>query len=168
MNIALNVENLIAELPRRLHEVVDEQAVIAPRHPAVVDHATALSFGELRQATVHASARLDELGVRGGDRVMIVSENCVAAAVLLLAMSRLDAWAIIVNPRLSQRELEQIREHSGARLVLFASGVSPEAATHAVSYNAKSAGIVDFAEIAASEINVAACPERVEEDGHKQ
>ncbi|WP_245344220.1 class I adenylate-forming enzyme family protein [Bradyrhizobium japonicum] len=53
-------------------------------------------------------------------------------------------------------------------MVLFASGVSPEAATHAVSYNAKSAGIVGFAEIAASEINAAARPERVEEDGHKQ
>jgi len=45
----------------------------------------------------------------------------VAAAVLLLALSRLDAWVIIVNPRLSQREVEQIREHSGARLVLFTS-----------------------------------------------
>jgi acyl-CoA synthetase (AMP-forming)/AMP-acid ligase II len=163
MNISLNVENLIAELPRRLHEVVDEQAAIAPRHPAVVDHATALSFEELRQATVHASARLGELGVRGGDRVMVVSENCVAAAVLLLALSRLDAWAIIVNPRLSQREVEQIREHSGARLVLFTSGVSAEAATHAAFYNARTALIEGFAEVFVSEINSVAVPERIED-----
>jgi len=121
MNIVLGVENIIAELPRHLHEVVDEQADIAPKQSAVVDHATTLSFEELRQATIHTSARLGELGVRGGDRVMVVSENCITAVVLLFAISRLDAWAIIVNPRLSQREVEQIREHSGARLVLFTS-----------------------------------------------
>ncbi len=62
MNIALSVENIIAELPRRLHEVVDEQAAIAPKQSAVVDHATTLSFEELRQATIHTSARLGELG----------------------------------------------------------------------------------------------------------
>jgi long-chain acyl-CoA synthetase len=99
---------------------------------------------------------------------MIVSENCVAAAVLLIAISRLDAWAIIVNPRLSRRELEQIREHSGARLVLFAFGVSVEAATHAVSYSAKSARIVGFDDIFVSEINTAVIPERVEARGNKQ
>ena len=53
---------------------------------------------------------------------MIVSENCIALACLLLAASRLDAWAIVVNPRLSPRELDQIRDHSGARRVLFYRG----------------------------------------------
>jgi len=168
VTLSLSIEDVIAALPRRLHEVVDKQSAIAPKQPAVVDHATALSFEELRQATIHAAARLGELGVRAGDRVMVVSENCIAAVVLLLAMSRLDAWAIIVNPRLSQREIEQIREHSGARLILFTSGVSPEAATHAAFYNAKSACIDGFSEIFASGINPAAIPERVEEERHKQ
>jgi len=106
--------------------------------------------------------------VRGGDRVMVVSENCVAAAVLLLALSRLDAWVIIVNPRLSQREVEQIREHSGARLVLFTSEVSPEAATHAAFYNARSALVEGFSEVFVSEINSMSVPERVEDERHVQ
>jgi long-chain acyl-CoA synthetase len=168
VTLSLSIEDVIADLPRRLHEVVDKRSAIAPKQLAVADHATALSFEELRQATIHAAARLGELGVRPGDRVMVVSENCIAAVVLLFALSRLDAWAIIVNPRLSQREVEQIREHSGARLVLLTSGVSPEAATHAAFYNAKSACIDGFSEIFASEINSAAIPERVEEERHKQ
>ena len=45
--------------------------------------------------------------------------------------SRLEAWAIVVNPRLSPRELDQIRDHSGARRVLLTADVSQEAATHA-------------------------------------
>jgi long-chain acyl-CoA synthetase len=168
MNISLTVENVLAELPRRIHEIVDEKAIIAPRQRAVVDHATTLSFEELRQATIHASARLGELGVRGGDRVMVVSENCIAAVVLLLAISRLDAWAIIANPRLSQREVEQIRQHSGARLVLLTSGVSAEAATHAAFYNARSACIEGFSEVAVSKINSMSVPERVEDERNAQ
>ena len=168
MTLSLNVEDAFADLPRRLHEVVDRQSAIAPKQPAVVDHATALSFEELRQTAIHAAARLSELGVRAGDRVMVVSENCIAAVVLLLAVSRLDAWAIIVNPRLSQREVEQIRAHSGARLILFTSEVSPEAATHAAFYGARSVGIDGFPGIFASEINSAAVAERVEKERHRQ
>jgi len=47
--------------------------------------------------------------------MIIVSENCIALAALLLAASRIDAWAIVANPRLSPRELDLIRDHSGAR-----------------------------------------------------
>ena len=63
--------------------------------------------------------------------MMIVSENSIALAALLLAASRIDAWVIVANPRLSPRELDQIRDHSGARRVFFTSAVSKEAATHA-------------------------------------
>jgi long-chain acyl-CoA synthetase len=168
MALSLGIDDIISELPGRLHEAVDKQAATAPRQPAVIDHATALSFAELTRASIHAAVRLSELALRAGDRVVIVSENCVGAAVLLLAISRLDAWAIIVNPRLSRRELEQIREHSGARFVLFTFGVSVEAATHAASYNAKPASIVGFEEIFVSEIDATAIPERVEEKANKQ
>ena len=50
---------------------------------------------------------------------MIVSENSLALAALVLAASALDAWSVVVNPRLSERELDQIRDHCGARLVLL-------------------------------------------------
>jgi long-chain acyl-CoA synthetase len=168
VTLSLGIKDMIADLPRRLHEVLDKQSAIAPNQLAVVDHATSLTFEELRGATIHAASRLGESGVRSGDRVMVVSENCAAAVVILLAISRLDAWAIIVNPRLSQREIEQIREHSGTRLILLTSEVSPEAATHAAFYNARSAGIDGFPGIFASEINLAAVPERVEKERHRQ
>ena len=69
--------------------------------------------------------------------MMIVSENCIALAALLLAASRIDAWAIVANPRLSPRELDQIRDHSGARRMFFTVGVSKEAAAHAQRYGAE-------------------------------
>ena len=69
--------------------------------------------------------------------MMIVSENCIAFAGLLLAASRIDAWAIVANPRLSPRELDQIRDHSGARRTFFTADVSKEAAVHAQRYGAE-------------------------------
>jgi acyl-CoA synthetase (AMP-forming)/AMP-acid ligase II len=43
--------------------------------------------------------------------MIIVSENCIALAGLLLAASRINAWAIVANPRLSAREIDQVRQH---------------------------------------------------------
>jgi acyl-CoA synthetase (AMP-forming)/AMP-acid ligase II len=64
-------------------------------------------------------------------------ENYIALSCLLIAVFRLDAWAIVANPRLSPRELDQIRDHSGARRALFTTDVSQEAAAHASRYGAR-------------------------------
>ena len=61
---------------------------------------------------------------------MIASENCAAVGAFVLAASKLDAWAIVANPRLSPRELDLIYDHSGARRLFFTTAVSKEAADH--------------------------------------
>src|SRR5205085_6691161 len=103
----------------------------------LVEDAATWSYRELHQAVGQIAAALQSFGIRPGDRMMIVSENCIALAGLLLAASRIDAWAIVVNPRLSPRELDQIRDHSGARRVFFTPEVSSEAAAHVQRYGAE-------------------------------
>ncbi|WP_374102110.1 AMP-binding protein, partial [Burkholderia sp. LMG 13014] len=104
----LDVEALLAALPRRIADVPARWAAQAPAHPALIEDARRLSYGELSQAVDAAAARLANLGVQGGDRVMIVAENCVAQIVLLFAVARLDAWALMSNARLSASELDAI------------------------------------------------------------
>ena len=111
---------------------------------------------------------LSALGIRPGDRMMIVSENCIALAGLLLAASRIDAWAIVANPRLSARELDQIRDHSGARRVFFTSEVSKEAAAHAARVGAELRAIGPLREIGVAALNETTQPEPVEQDAAKQ
>jgi acyl-CoA synthetase (AMP-forming)/AMP-acid ligase II len=55
---------------------------------------------------------------------MIVSENSLALVALILAASEIDASSVTVNPRLSAREVDLIREHSGARRVFYTIEVS--------------------------------------------
>jgi acyl-CoA synthetase (AMP-forming)/AMP-acid ligase II len=100
--------------------------------------------------------------------MIIVSENSIALAALLLAASRLDAWAIVANPRLSARELDQIHDHSGARRMFFTSAISKEAAAHALRYGAESRRMGPLPEIAVGPLNESAAVEPVEADPAKQ
>ncbi len=99
---------------------------------------------------------------------MIVSENCIALAALLLAASRIDAWAIVVNPRLSARELDQIRDHSGARRIFLTAAVSKEAQAHAARYDAPAAAIGPLRDIAITALNDDTSPEPVEDNRKNQ
>jgi len=106
-----SIEEIAASLPRRLHEVADRYVAETPDHPALVEDGEAWTYRELDAHVREVARQLASLGVRAGDRVLIVSENCIALAALLLAASRLDAWAIVANPRLSAREID-----GGARI----------------------------------------------------
>ena len=134
---AIDLDEIAAGLPRRIHEVTARQVAETPDQIALVEDGASWTYRELDRRVDEIAAVLSSLGIRAGDRMIIVSENCIALAALLLAASRIDAWAIVANPRLSARELDQIRDHSGARRMFFTSGVSKEAAAHASRYGAE-------------------------------
>ena len=151
-------------LPLWLHDVMDRQPQRSPESIAVVDDGGGWTYRELHDCVDEVAAGLAALGIRPGDRMMIVSENCRALAALVLAASRVKAWAIVANPRLSPRELEQIRSHSGTRRMFFTAGVSREAANHAAQYQAEIGNLGPLGQIGVSAPNDAAMPEPVERD----
>jgi len=160
--------SILASLPNRIHQVFDHHVAATPDSVALVEDGETLTYRQFDRAVSATTDALRELGVRPGDRVVIVSENCIALACLLFAASRLDAWAIVANPRLSPRELNQITEHSGARRVFFTADVSDEAAAHAMRLGATIADIGPLSGIGFSALNVDTIAEPVEADGAKQ
>ena len=90
----------------------------APDAPALVDGSTAWTYAQLRGETARHAALLRAAGVRPGDRVMLVSENCAVQVALIFAIASLRAWIVNVNARLTPGELAAIAGHSGARLVI--------------------------------------------------
>ncbi len=122
--------------PTRVHELLAPWIAAQPNALALRDAHVSLTYGEL-DAQMEAMARqLADAGVRAGDRVLIVGENSVALCVIFMALSRLDAWTIAVNARLTPREIGQFIAHSGARRVLYLCHVSPEASAHARQHEA--------------------------------
>jgi long-chain acyl-CoA synthetase len=162
------IEDIMASLPRRLHEVMAPHAAASPDRVALIEDGAKWTYRELDNHVCQATEHLAGFGVRPGDRMIIVSENCITLAALLLAASRLDAWAIVCNPRLSARELDQIRDHSGARRMFFTCGVSREAAAHATRCGA---GVLSFGplrDIGVSALNETTAAEPVEDEPAKQ
>jgi acyl-CoA synthetase (AMP-forming)/AMP-acid ligase II len=98
----------------RVSDIIPHWSARTPDAIALVDAQRSWTYAELDRAI--RDTRLD--GVRPGDRVMLVCENRVADVVLFFACSAAGAWPIVVNSKLSEREIEEIRAHSGARRVI--------------------------------------------------
>ena len=135
---SMDSASLLAALPARISAIVRAQAARAPDAPALCEDGRSWSYAQLAlEIDVHATL-LRQLGVRAGDRVMVVGENCVAQVALIFAAAELDAWSVNVNARLSSFEVDNIARHSGARRVLYTVACSPEARQHAVACGAAS------------------------------
>ncbi len=165
---AIDIDEIAAGLPRRIHEVTADHVADVPGRIALIEDGAAWSYRELDRRVTEIAVALSSLGVRPGDRIVIVSENCISLVALLLAASRLDAWAIVANPRLLARELDQIRDHSGARRMFFTSRVSKEAAAHASRIGAENLQLGPLQEIGVGPLDKGATVEPVEADPAKQ
>ena len=113
----------IADIPRLW-------ARSAPDSPALWEGGVVVTFRTLQHLIDRAAVLLLERGVVAGDRVAIVAENSVAEVAMFFAASRLGAWPVIVNARLSSREVETTCAHCQPRVCAvkrrrFPVGVNP-------------------------------------------
>lgn len=136
----IDTDALLAALPARLSDIVRRGAAHAPDAPALREGAHGWTYAQLAQAVDAQAALLRQLGVRAGDRVMVIGENCMALVALIFAAADIDAWSVTVNARLSAAEIDTIRRHCGARRVLYTAAASPEAAAHAARDGASAHG----------------------------
>ena len=159
---------ILQALPARIHETYRVWLDRSADNVALIDDKGSWTYGELDKAVAKIADNLRSLGIRPGDRLIIASENCIALAGLLLAASTLDAWTIVMNPRLSAREINQIRDHSGARRMFLTVGVSKEAAAHAEHLGAVVQVLGPLKDIGVTDLNSDTEPEQVEADRAKQ
>src|SRR5438876_6558701 len=114
----------------RISDIPRYWAHTTPAATALVENGVVTSFGELWAGVTAGADVLRKQGVGAGDRVMLIGENCASQIALIFSLSELGAWPVIVNARLSEREVETIRAHCKPRLMVFSHLVSPEAAKH--------------------------------------
>ena len=168
LHIQSAARELLAGLPQRLDRGFRPWAESAPERPALIGDGKVWTYGALEKIVDDAAAALRLHGVRPGDRVMVVSENSLALAALILAVSAIDAWSVVANPRLSEREIDQIRDHSGARLVYYTVEVSELARAHARRHDARAVDMGPLGTLHIGPLNETTVPETVEEDGARQ
>lgn len=117
--------------PTRIHHLFDHRVQDDPDHPFLYLKQGQITLGELALSVDALESELRQSDVRLGDRVLVVAENCPDHVALILACSRVGAWACGVNARMSASELASFIVKSDARMVYFTSGVSVAATQHA-------------------------------------
>ncbi|MEI9933189.1 MAG: AMP-binding protein [Rhizomicrobium sp.] len=145
--------------PALVSDIVSMWADAAPERIALVDGGHAWSYTTLHDAVRDTATWLIASDIRPGDRVMLVCENCVAAVAIYIACTAVGAWPVIVNAKLSDREIDEIREHSGARRAIFTTGVSPKARIQAARLGATPAEPAGYGVISMSALNEPTTPE---------
>jgi long-chain acyl-CoA synthetase len=146
----------------RIGEVVKRWTEHSPDRPALVESSGSWTYRQLASAISDTEIWLSGLGVRPGDRVMIVGENCRAFVTILLAAAGIDAWPVLVNARLSPREVDEIKNHCGARRVFYTISVSTHAADHAMRHGSSVEDKNAFGSTGIGPLNYDAEPEPLE------
>ncbi len=160
-------EEITKSLPNRIDQRIRHWAAETPDNTAVLFEGRSYTYREFGQLIEKTKLRLVQLGVRRGDRVMLVCENALSLMCLIFALSELDAWAVIINARLGAREVDAIFDNCDPRLVLFTSGVSSEARQHGERFDAESPFLSELDEIRVSKV-MDCQPEAVFESGVEQ
>ncbi|MFW8637378.1 class I adenylate-forming enzyme family protein [Cribrihabitans pelagius] len=151
----------------RVHGLLEAAAEARPDALALRDHdGRRLSWREMEAAAHAAAEQLKAAGVRPGDRVVLVCENCAEVIAFFYGASLLDAAAVAINARLTTAELDRIFAHSDPSAVMFSAASSAAARAHADHYGAQD--VQGAFGAAALMPRAGAVPDAVSGDGREQ
>ena len=158
----MDTDALLAALPARISQIVREHARTRPDAPALAEAGTIYSFAQLAALAESHAASLHALGLRAGDRLMVVGENCSDQVALIFAAASLDAWIVNVNARLSGAEIANIAAHCTPRRIVYLTAASPDALKHA-----EAAGAQIHGALTVGALDAACVPEPVDPSGEQ-
>ena len=121
----------------RIHSLFDKRLHETPDQPFLHMPDANMSYAALDDWVTLLERELLADGVRPGDRIMIVAENCPEHVALVLACSRVGAWSCGVNARMAPGEIKGFAEKSDPRVFYFTSAVSDAARQHAIGAGAR-------------------------------
>ena len=125
--------------PRRLPKSItlpatslwDHLATNARRYPdkaALVFFGTTVSYRQLMEGAERLAARLDQLGVQRGDRVVLCMQNCPQLVMAHFAILRANAVVVPVNPMNRAEELKHYITDPDTKVAITTGDLAPEMA----------------------------------------
>ena len=109
--------------PLTVHAAILAAAAADPRRVAIRQGPAQVTYGELDATSAALAAGLRREGARPGDRVGVRLPNVPAYYAAVVGISRAGMTVVPVPFRATEREVEQVRAHSGMRLLLEAEDV---------------------------------------------
>ncbi len=99
-----------------------KRAELDPDKVGLAYEDTKLTFRQMNERACRTANALTKLGVKEGDRVAILAQNCIEYYDTWFGAAKLGAVVVPLNWRLAPPEIQFILENSGARTIIF----SPE------------------------------------------
>lgn len=90
--------------------VLEEQARHRPHRLAIIEAERSITFGELNRAVGSSASELAAAGVTAGMRVLVFSRMSIGLYTTLVALFRLRATAVFVDPSIGRERLERCVE----------------------------------------------------------
>jgi acyl-CoA synthetase (AMP-forming)/AMP-acid ligase II len=101
-----------------LIEVLRQQAEVFPQAPAIIEKKRTVTFGELLELSGKAAAFLSKEGIKAGDPILVLQPMSIELYVALLAIFRLGAIAMFLDPSAGRKHIEQCCEISPPRALI--------------------------------------------------
>ena len=115
-----------------VQDYLADQVAARPDVVAITDSTgVSLTYAGLDVASDEVIALLKDAGVQPADRVLLLSENCVAAVAVLFACWKMGARAVPVNARQTATEVARVVQHAQPAAVFMTTSVSGDAQKHA-------------------------------------
>ena len=112
-------------ISRQLHypsttiaQLLDQSAQRYPHAPALIYDNLNWTYAELQNQVNRFAAGLATLGVRHGDRVMLLLPNCPEFVTAFLAIQKLGAIVVNAGPLIGTDDLAKLIEMTEARLII--------------------------------------------------
>ncbi|TDQ37635.1 long-chain fatty acid--CoA ligase [Tepidicella xavieri] len=105
---------------------LEASAARYPDKPATVFFDQTLSYAQLRDAALRMAAWLHAQGVRAGDRVILLMQNCPQHVIAYYGILRANAVVVPVNPMNKADELAHYITDPGARVAIVAADLADE------------------------------------------
>ena len=110
---------------RPLHEILDTTVVDVPDRPATAFFGATLTFEEIKDRSDRLATALDQYGIIKGDRVGIMLPNCPQYIIAAFAVLRHGAVVVNINPSYTAREVLNVANDSGARILITLDALAP-------------------------------------------
>ena len=107
---------------------IEDRGRVTPDRVAIDFDGRLVTYRELDDASAALSSEFGRLGLRKGDRVAVLADNCPEYVVTFFACARSGLILTPLNWRLASRELAFQIEHSGASLLVVSDSRSELAA----------------------------------------
>ncbi len=91
-----------------VRDYVEKQAKERPTKPAILFKEEKITFSDLNTLSNQVANRLLRAGVKKGDRIVLLLQNCPEFVVAYFAILKIGAIAVILDFRLSPAEMEPI------------------------------------------------------------